>query len=109
MTDTTSSDYVPGVLVVHPKMPLWGPGRVLAVDGTKVTVYFRDLPGDNPEDAVRTIDTRYVHLARSESQSEPFLDNLPPYASGKFPAASQEAGDVSGGNREVPLALPALL
>lgn len=84
MTDPTSGDYAPGVFVVHPNMPLWGPGRVLAVDGTKVTVYFRDVPGDQPEDAVRTIDTRYVRLARSESQSEPFLDNLPPYAGGKF-------------------------
>lgn len=84
MTDPTGSNYVPGVLVVHPNMLRWGPGRVLAVDGAKVTIYFRDLPGDKPEDAVRTIDTRYVRLARFESQSEPFLDNLPPYANARF-------------------------
>ncbi|HNZ96676.1 MAG TPA: DUF3553 domain-containing protein [Thermoanaerobaculia bacterium] len=84
MRDSTGTEYAPGLLVTHPRMPLWGPGRILDVDGTKVVVYFRDLSGAEPEAAVRTIDTRYVPLARAESQSDPFLDNLPPYANGRF-------------------------
>ena len=84
MTVSNSNDYAPGILVVHPGKPLWGPGRVLAVDGSKVKVYFRDLPGDSSEDAVRISNTQFAPLARSESQSDFLLDNLPPYADGKF-------------------------
>lgn len=84
MTVPTEPGYRAGLLVVHPQRPEWGPGRVLSVDGTKITVYFRDLPGEHPEAAVRTIETRYVSLDAATDQSDPFLKNLPPYANGRF-------------------------
>jgi hypothetical protein len=84
MPDSVQGDYREGQLVVHPRRPEWGPGRVLVASVSRVTVYFRDLPGDHPEAAVRIIDTRYVRLEPAASQSDPFLDNLPPYADGKF-------------------------
>ena len=62
MTESTSPELRPGIIVTHPGKPEWGPGRVLIVQGTKVTVYFRDLPGGHPEAAVRTLDTGYVAL-----------------------------------------------
>ena len=71
-------------LVLHSRLPQWGPGRVLAIDGTKVTVYFRDIPGDDPEAALKILDTRHISLDRSPSQSDPFLDNLPPFQNCKF-------------------------
>ncbi len=77
MTDSDRLDYHEGLVVLHPRKPEWGPGRVLAVQGSRVTVYFRDLPGDHPEDAVRTIDTTFVSLNSADNQSDPFLDNLP--------------------------------
>lgn len=76
--------YEVGRIVRHPRKPEWGPGRVLLVEGAKVTVYFRDVPGIHPEDAVRTIDTRVLALDDDPSQTDPLLDNLPPYANGKF-------------------------
>ena len=72
-TPGTPADYREGLIVDHPKMPDWGPGRILAVNGTKVTVYFRDLPGDQAKDAIRVIETRYVELGQAASQSDPFL------------------------------------
>ncbi len=84
MTDSVRLDYHEGLIVLHPRKLEWGPGRVLAVQGSRVTVYFRDLPGDHPKAAVRTIDTTIVSLNSADTQSDPFLDNLPPYADGKF-------------------------
>jgi hypothetical protein len=80
-----AENYQVGSLVIHPKKPEWGPGRILHVEGTKVTVYFRDAPGEHPEDAVSKIDTRVISLPNAASQSDPVLDNLPPYANGRFP------------------------
>lgn len=85
---TSSGDlqqsYSEGLLVQHPRMPDWGPGKVLAVEGTKLTVYFRDLPGKHPEDAVKKMDVGRVPLEFAEVQSDPFLDNLPSFRDGKF-------------------------
>ncbi len=71
-------------------MPQWGPGRVLALDGSKVTVYFRDILGDHPEAALKVLDVRHVSLEHSSSQSGPFLDNLPPFQNGKFQRPPQK-------------------
>jgi len=71
-----------GSIVVHPKKPEWGPGRVLSADGTKLIVYFRDVSAKTPEEAVKTIDRRVVPLQRAELQCDPLLDNLPPYRTG---------------------------
>ena len=85
-----TGDIHEGLLVVHPRKPEWGPGRVLASQGTRLTVYFRDLPGDHPEDAVRTLDNRFVSLNRAATQSDFFLDNLPPFREGKFQRAPKK-------------------
>src|SRR5688572_17782770 len=84
MTGSGIEEYRKGLLVVHPNKPAWGPGRVLAIQGPKLTVYFRDLTAERPEDAVRILDTRVVSLDPAQEQSDSFLDNLPPYADGKF-------------------------
>jgi hypothetical protein len=84
MTESVLPKINPGILVRHPGKPEWGLGRVLDVQGTKVKVYFRDLPGDHPEAAVIILDTRYVALEVTVVQSDPFLDNLPPYRDGRF-------------------------
>src|SRR5688572_4024733 len=70
-----------GQLVEHPQ---WGLGRVLAVSGSKITVYFRDIQSDAPEGAVRTIKTEVVPLLIAAAQADPILDHLPPYRMGKF-------------------------
>lgn len=76
--------YEEGLIVEHPRKPEWGPGRILAVRGTRITVYFRDIRGDGPEDAVRTIDIKVVPLDLAAMQTDPILDNLPPYRDGGF-------------------------
>ena len=82
MTNRTS--YEIGLLVIHPLKTEWGLGRILEIDGSKITIYFRDLRGDTPDAAKRIIDTRFVSLDRAASQSDPLLSNLPPYINGKF-------------------------
>jgi hypothetical protein len=84
MSTADERQYGVGFLVTHPRRPEWGPGRILEVRGLKVTVYFRDLRGDDPREAVKTIDTGSVRLPLAEAQADPFLDNLPPYVDGKF-------------------------
>ena len=37
------SPYKVGMLVRNTRFPRWGPGKILAIDGLTVTVYFRDL------------------------------------------------------------------
>ena len=73
-----------GLIVTHPGKPEWGPGRVLDIQGTHIIVYFRDLPGDHPEDAVKKFDSRSAILEPATTQPDPFLDNLPPYRDGRF-------------------------
>lgn len=65
-----------GDLVENPPKPEWGPGKILEINDSQVTVYFRDVNGR----AIRTIDTNYVKLIPASIQSDPFLDNLPPYS-----------------------------
>lgn len=76
--------YQQGLIVEHPRMPKWGPGKILLIQGSKLRIYFRDLAGKHPEDAVRSIDTQYVQLEPAKEQSDFFLDNLPPYQDGCF-------------------------
>src|SRR3954469_22993204 len=73
-----------GTLVLHPARPAWGPGRVLAVNGHKLTVYFRDFLHADPNAAVKMIDTVAAPLERSPVQTDRLLDNLPPFADGAF-------------------------
>jgi len=84
MTDPSRSDIDVDLIVIHPQMPDWGPGRVLAVDGVKVTIYFRDIPGEHPEDAIRVLNTGFVALQPAIDQGDTFLRCLPPFGDGKF-------------------------
>jgi hypothetical protein len=80
MTDAKRA-YEVGRLVLHMELGL---GRILLMEGPKATVYFRDLAGASPEEAIRKINTSVVPLPDAPTQSDPILDNLPPYANGKF-------------------------
>jgi len=64
-----------GDFVVNPRVPEWGPGKVLETRGPRVTVFFRDCESR----PIRTIDTNVVQLEPADIDSDPFLDNLPPY------------------------------
>jgi hypothetical protein len=77
-----------GTVVLHPKRPEWGPGKILEVlTGGKVVIYFRDAPEEARGDAIKTISTNHVHLEVAEIQQDPMLDNLPPYRDGEFKGA----------------------
>jgi hypothetical protein len=67
-----------GQIVEHPSRPEWGPGKVLRVVQDRATVYWRDLSEEQPGDRVKTIRTSIVELRPSRTQSDPWLDNLPP-------------------------------
>jgi len=73
-----------GDYVTHPIKPEWGLGRVLDVAGHTLTVYFRDLPGEHPRDALRKLRVDKVALERRSVASDIVLDNLPPYRAGDF-------------------------
>lgn len=74
-----------GTIVLHPKRPVWGPGKTLSVGGGgQVTVYFRDLEEKKPGDAVKTISTKVIELEIAEEQSDAMLENLPVFDNGKF-------------------------
>ncbi len=71
--------YKAGCLVHH---QTFGLGKVLKVEGDKVTVFFRNTPG-NP----KTIKTSQYPLEISACQSDPWLDRIDPQVlrSGKAP------------------------
>ncbi len=81
MTDQT---YKVGLVVENPKAPQWGPGKILAIEGRTVTVYFRDFTERKRGDAVKKISLDHVELAVSRSQSDPMLDNLPAFSNGRL-------------------------
>jgi len=70
-----STSHKLGDYVLNPNKPDWGPGIVLDISGTKITVYFRDV-SDRP---VRKIETSIVGLVPAPISSDAVLDNLPPY------------------------------
>jgi hypothetical protein len=79
MDDRISMNYRLGAFVINPKMLDWGPGKILDIKGSTVTVYFRD----SHERPVRKIGTQYVELEPASISSDPILDNLPPYVAGE--------------------------
>jgi hypothetical protein len=81
-----NSAYEIGNIVTHPNKPEWGPGKIQAVNGKSVVVYFRDLCEQKPGDAQKTISTDCVKFIISEIQSDSWLDNLPPYKVGQSPS-----------------------
>ena len=68
-----------GVLVRHPTKPDWGLGKVLAMQGNNVTIYFKDDATDH-----RTFLVDKIKLNVAEDQSDPMLDKLPPFVKGAF-------------------------
>ena len=64
--------------------PEWGLGKVLAIEGNVASVSFKD---DSLED-YRRIRTDIVELERAEIQSDPVLDNLPPFGPQGFPVSA---------------------
>lgn len=77
--------YHVGMIVTHPKKPEWGPGKIQAVKENQLVVYFRDLREQKPGDAQKTLSLDYVQLDIAPVQSDPWLDNLPPYEEGQAP------------------------
>lgn len=79
------SAYTVGMIVEHPTRPDWGPGKVLAVEHERITVYWRDLQESKPGDAVKVMAINAVPLSVAVVQSDPWLDQLPPLKDGKLP------------------------
>ncbi len=75
-----SEAYEKGLLVRHPGKVEWGLGKILEVRGKVVTVHFKD---DNEKD-FREIATDRVSLDITGEQSDPSLDNLPPFLGDRF-------------------------
>ena len=69
-----------GVVVFHPKKPEWGLGKVLTIEGDVAKVHFKDDSGPD----YRAIRTDIVSLIRADVQSDPVLDNLPPFVGDQF-------------------------
>lgn len=68
--------------VENPRMREWGPGRVMQIEGAKAVVCFRDAVAEAPGDGLKTMVLR--SLEPSGVQSDPWLDNLPPFKQGRF-------------------------
>jgi hypothetical protein len=68
-----------GMLVRHPKKSEWGLGKVLVVGAGSATVFFKDDPADH---RIFLLDRTSLDIA--EIQSDPTLDNLPPFVNGTF-------------------------
>jgi hypothetical protein len=75
--------YKVGMIVTHPNKPEWGPGKIQALNGNSLIVYFRDFLEKKPGDAQKTLSTDYVKLNIASVQNDPWLDNLPPYKQGQ--------------------------
>jgi len=71
---TKQPTYSVGVLVEHPQRPEWGPGRVVAVSGDRLYVFFRDAL----ETRAKVILTELVSLKVCATQTDEALDALPP-------------------------------
>lgn len=67
-------EYREGMIVTHPNMPQWGPGKVVHVEGIWVWVIFRDAGGSQ---AVR-INGNVIGLGVPASQRDAILEGLPP-------------------------------
>lgn len=77
------TDWVPteGEIVVHINRPEWGPGKVVLVQDGRVYVFFRDYEGSSEQDRrrARRLDAKSKFLERAQIDSDPVLDNLPPF------------------------------
>jgi hypothetical protein len=72
---TAAGPYNVGMLVRHPLKPEWGLGKVLAVEGDVIKIRFKH---DDQSD-YRSLLLSKSHLQIAPEQSDPLLDNLPPF------------------------------
>lgn len=77
-------EFTEGELVEHVNMPAWGPGKVLLSIDSETIVYFRDDP------KCRAFRPGLGLLILRDDQSDPQLDNLPPWKDGKFLVSGQD-------------------
>lgn len=70
-----SGNIIEGTLVELPPKPDFGPGKVLKIRGGKIYVFFRNQPSQ--EALVFKLDNN--QLTTAAVQSDPVLDNLPPF------------------------------
>ena len=87
--------YQPGMLVRHPKKPEWELGKVLEVRGNVVKVHFK---GDNEKD-FRAISVDHASLEVVPDQSDPVLDNLPPFLGDRFDVKAKKVTFTDGEQR----------
>lgn len=69
-------DYKAGNLIDNTGAPQWGPGKIVHVAGGYLHILFRDLEGSK----AKKLKADFPALRLAASQSDPFLDNLPPLA-----------------------------
>jgi hypothetical protein len=94
-TDMPAATYQPGMLVRHPKKSEWGLGKVLEVRGNVVKVHFK---GDNEKD-YRAISVDRAPLEVVPDQSDPVLDNLPPFLGDRFDVKAKKVTFTDGEQR----------
>jgi len=89
-----------GMLVRNPKVPEWGLGKVLQIRGSIAKVHFPDDDRD-----FRAIATDRVSLTIAIGESDPRLDNLPPFLGDRFDVKAKRVSFQDGlnvFNREFP-------
>jgi hypothetical protein len=69
-------DYKAGNLIENTGAPQWGPGKIVHVAGGYLHILFRDLEGSK----AKKLKADFPALRLAASQSDSFLDNLPPLA-----------------------------
>ncbi|MHC5115144.1 MAG: hypothetical protein ACYTGP_12040, partial [Planctomycetota bacterium] len=60
-----------GTLVVNPRMSEWGPGKIVAIEGSSMKVVFRDDPG-----SLRSFNVTRHPLVVEENQTDEILDEI---------------------------------
>ena len=68
-------EYEVGMIVEHPKCPEWGIGKILHISGNTLYIYF----ANQSEREAKKIRCDVISLKKAKSQSDPTLDNLPPF------------------------------
>jgi hypothetical protein len=76
-----STEFKVGMLVEHPARPQWGPGKVVAVDESRLHVYFKN----EIEAKAKTFMRSMAPLKVCHDQNDEVLDSLP--------KASQQSGE----------------
>lgn len=75
----TDAKYQIGLLIRHPARPDWGLGKILTLDASVARVHFK-----NDVEDFRAFSLEKVAFDVAEVQSDPVLDNLPPFLVDRF-------------------------